>query len=111
MFIVIRGPEKEVSSKEWNVSGKVTFLWGRKGSLELKTSLVRSRQFQMDWLKITSLGEAETAIRSGIKSWFADVDLAQVTPFGVCCLFFNMRKDFPGHKVDSKHLATPTGAA
>lgn len=37
---------------------------------------------------ITFLGEAETAVRLGIKSQFGAVGLAQVTPFGASCLFF-----------------------
>lgn len=33
-------------------------------------------KFQIDWLNITFLGEAETIVRSGIKFWFADVELS-----------------------------------
>lgn len=35
-----------------------------------------TRQFQIDWLKVTFLGEAETAVRLGIRYWFADVGLS-----------------------------------
>ena len=47
------------------------------------------RKSQTDWFKIPFLGGAETALRLGIKSWFAGWGLARVTPFWACCLFFN----------------------
>ena len=37
------------------------------------TSLVLAGKFQTRLVKITFLGEAETAVRLGIKSWFVDV--------------------------------------
>lgn len=37
------------------------------------TSLSLTRSFQIDWLKVTFLGEVETVTRLGIKSWFIDV--------------------------------------
>lgn len=46
--------------------------WGRLGSIRQMASLVLTRQLQPDRLKVTYLGEAETTIRLGIKSWFAD---------------------------------------
>ena len=33
-------------------------------------------KFYTDWLKVTFQGEAETSVRLGIKSWFADVGLS-----------------------------------
>ena len=45
--------------------------WGRLESIRQMASLVLTRQLQPDRLKVTYLGEAETAIRLGIKSWFA----------------------------------------
>lgn len=60
------------------------------GSIRQMTSLVPTRLFQMDWLKVVFLEEAETAIRLDIKSQFADVKLAQVTPFWVCCRLFHL---------------------
>lgn len=48
------------------------------------TSLVLNRKFQTDWFKIPFLGEAETACGLVIKSRRS---LAEVTPFGACCLF------------------------
>ena len=50
-------------------------------SIRQITSLVLTRYFQIDWLKITLPGEAEIAIWLCIKSWFTDGGLAQVTPF------------------------------
>ena len=35
-----------------------------------------ARKFQTNWLKVTVLGKAETAIRLDIKSWFVDVGLS-----------------------------------
>lgn len=38
--------------------------------------LLLTRQVQIDWFKLTVLGEVETAIRLGMKSWFAYVRLS-----------------------------------
>ena len=35
-----------------------------------------TKKFQIVWLKVTFLGEVETAVRLGVKSWFADVELS-----------------------------------
>lgn len=43
------------------------------GSMKEITSLSLTRSFQIDWLKVTFLGEVETVTRLGIKSWFIDV--------------------------------------
>lgn len=52
--------DKEVTSKEWLVSGKVTFLLGgRQGS----PALVLTKPFQIAWFKSPLPGEAATAIR------------------------------------------------
>ena len=40
-----------------------SFFGGWKGSIEGITTLLLTRKFQIDWFKITFLGEAETAIR------------------------------------------------
>ena len=53
-----------------------TSFGGWKGFLEQITSLVLTRLFQIDWLKVTFLAEGETAVRLGIKSWFADMGLS-----------------------------------
>lgn len=53
----------EVSSKEWTVSGKVTFLWGRQGSVRQIASPVPTRSCQMVWFKTPLPGEVETAIK------------------------------------------------
>ena len=39
-------------------------------------------------VKIPILGKVEITVRFGIKSWFGDMGLAQVTPFWTCCFFF-----------------------
>ena len=45
--------------------------------------LTGAKQKIPDWLvKITFLGKAETTTKLGIKSWFSDKGLGQVTPFG-----------------------------
>ena len=59
-----------------------------KGLIRQIPSLVLTREFQISW-KILLLGEVETIIKIGIKSWFGDSGLAQVTPFWACSLFFN----------------------
>lgn len=83
-----RGWEKEVTSKEWIVSGKVIFLWWMAGVCQLDY-LTSADQVSPDWLvKITFLAEAETTVRLGIKSQFCDVGLAEVTPFGAYFFFF-----------------------
>ena len=52
------------------------FLWGIKGVYQAGTSLVLTKKFQIVRLKVTFLGEVETAVRLGVKSWFADVGLS-----------------------------------
>lgn len=42
--------------------------WGRQKSVWQTTSLMLAGKFQTDWLKVTFLGWAETAISLGIKS-------------------------------------------
>lgn len=97
MFIVIGGRKRKFLAKSRMFQGKSSSWGGRKRSLKPITSLVLPGNSR-GLAKVTSPGEVRTTVRLGIKSWFADVDLAQVTPFGVCCLFFNKRKAFPGIK-------------
>ena len=94
MFIVIGGRKRKFLAKSRMFQGKSSSWGGRKRSLKLITSLVLPGNSR-GLAKVTSPGEVRTTVRLGIKSWFAD---AQVTPFGVCCLFFNKRKAFPGIK-------------
>ena len=49
------------------------YLGGQWRSIRQISLLVLTRKFQTDWLKVTFLGEVETAIRLGIQSSFADV--------------------------------------
>lgn len=57
-----KGWEKDISSKDWVVSGKVTFLWeGRVLSGGLPNCADR---LITDWLKVTFLGETETTINT-----------------------------------------------
>lgn len=60
-----------------NISSNVNF---HRVSLTKLVSLVLIRLFQMKWFV--------TAVRSGVKSWFATCGLTQVTPFWSCCLIF-----------------------
>ena len=80
--------QEETLSIACIVSGKVTFLWRTAGVCPYY--LINIHQVIPAWggQRVTSLGGAETAIRSGIKFWLADMDLAQVTPFwGLLFLF------------------------
>ena len=43
-------------------------------------------------VKILFLGEVETVVKLGIKSWFDYVGLPQIVTFWVCCLFFKNRR-------------------
>lgn len=45
------------------VSDKVFFLWGKVGICQQFTSLVLMREFQIDWFKVTFLGNTKIAIR------------------------------------------------
>lgn len=44
-----RGQKKEISGKEWVVSGEVPFLWGKMWSVRQMTSLSPTRRSQTDW--------------------------------------------------------------
>ena len=66
-------------------------LGDEKGSTCQITSLVLTRKSQTG-IEMTFLGDIETAIRLGIKFRLGNVGLAQVIPFGACCLFFNRTK-------------------
>lgn len=80
-----KGVWKWHASKEWIISGKITFLGGQERSVGQNNSLEQTSQFQIHWLKVIFLGEAETTIRlSIIKYWFAGKGLSQVTPLGAC---------------------------
>lgn len=67
----------------------LSFFGGQKGSVRWVTSLLLTRWFQIDWSQVTFLGKVETAIRSVITSWFADVVLS-TSDFilGLLSLFF-----------------------
>lgn len=47
---------------------------------------------------------AKTALRLGIKSWFAMWVLAQVTPFWACCLLFNNSHEHEEQRFLQKHV-------
>ena len=51
-------------------------LWDIKGSIRQITSLLLTREFQIDEFEIMFLGEVEIVIRLAIKSWFADAGLS-----------------------------------
>lgn len=46
---------------------------GREGCLGQMTSLALTRKFQINGLRVPFLGEADSAIRLGLPSWFADM--------------------------------------
>ena len=76
-FMCRRRQDMEIISKEWIISGRVTFLW-RMARVYLTDYLTSSDQEIPPWLiKITFLGEAETVIKIGVKYWFGDVALAK----------------------------------
>lgn len=75
-FIDRRGRDKDISSEEWIVSGKFTSCGGREGSVMQIMSLVLTRQFQVHWLTVAFLGEVESTVMLGIKSWFAHMGLS-----------------------------------
>lgn len=56
------------------------------GDLKQITLGVLARKFQTDSFEISPLGEAETAVRLGIKFCWG---LAKVTPFGGLLFFLN----------------------
>lgn len=73
------------------------------------TSLGLISKFQTDWLKIPLLGEAETTVSLGIKSWlgFSRSDFIWVLLFILDSTFFDVwyrkvcgRQTFEGGKLD-----------
>ena len=75
--------------KGWKLLAKSRSLWqGTLGDSRIyqKGYLTCANQVISDWLKIPLL-ERLKLIKLGIKSWLGDVDLAEMTPFGTCCLF------------------------
>lgn len=86
------GRKKEISSKEWFVSGKVTFpiRGGWKRSIRWFTPLVLTSDSR---LTVSLLEEAETAVTFGIKSWLAYVGLSKSDFIWACCLLFNKGKN------------------
>lgn len=68
-----------------------------------------TRKFWIDWLRLHTWGEAETAPSLDIKSWFNDVGLTQVTPFEAHRLFFlttlsSYRQNFKGTNISKYNL-------
>lgn len=55
--------------KEWIIFGRVTLLEAG-GFIRQITSLALTRKIKTYRVKITFLGEAETAVSLGIKSWW-----------------------------------------
>lgn len=67
------------------------FLWWKERVL-LTDYLTGAQQKITDWLmKMTFLGEAETAVGSNIKARFCIMGFWQVTPFWPCDFLFNNR--------------------
>lgn len=61
-----RRQKKTFLTKSRLFQARPPFFGGRRASIMQITSLVLIRTFQINWLKVTFLGEVETAI----KSWF-----------------------------------------
>lgn len=78
--------KKEVSSKDWIISGKFIYLWKTEGVYQTDYLTIIDQVMQINWLKITFLGEATTAIRLGTKSWFADWGPSTSDSLGIYCL-------------------------
>ena len=49
-----KGADKEVTRKEWIVSGQATSFGGWQASIRQITSLVLTRKFPTDWLRLRS---------------------------------------------------------
>lgn len=64
--------KEDVSSEGWIISGKFIYLWKTEGVCQTDCLTSIDQLMQINWLKITFLGEAKTAVRLGMKSWFAD---------------------------------------
>ena len=55
------------------------------------TSLVLTRKFKTNWLKVTFLDGAENAVRLSIKTWFTDTELSTADSiWGLLFLFNNI---------------------
>lgn len=78
--------KKEVSSKGWIISGKFIYLWKTEGVYQTDYLTINNQVMQINWLKITFLGEATTAIRLGTKSSFADWGPSTSDSLGIYCL-------------------------
>lgn len=68
------------------------FLWGME-RVYVADHLITADRNILDWpVKTTFLEKVESKIKLGIKLWFGDMGLAQVTPFGSYYFFFNTLK-------------------
>lgn len=90
LFIGSRKGDKEIAGTEWIVLGKVTLLWTSTGICQVDYLTGANQNILDSLIKLPFLGETQTSIKLGINSQFSDVGFAQVTPFWVCCFFFNM---------------------
>ena len=70
--------------QEGTRSGLINLIFLRgKGRVCVADYLIEAIQKVPNWLaKTTFLEEVERVIRLGMKTWFGDVSLAQVIPFG-----------------------------
>lgn len=74
------------------ICGKIILTGGTTGVYQADY-FVSTDQLTPDWpVKILFLGEVETLVKLGIKSWFDCVGLPQIVTFWVCCLFFKNRR-------------------
>ena len=83
------GRERKLITKSGLFGAKLPSFNRLQGSIRQVTWLVLTLVVP-DWVaKVLVWGEVETVIKLDTKSQFGYVGLAQVTPFGACCLFFN----------------------
>lgn len=74
------------------ICGKIILTGGTTGVYQADY-FISTDQLTPDWpVKILFLGEVETLVKLGIKSWFDCVGLPQIVTFWVCCLFFKNRR-------------------
>ena len=80
--------QKESETRKEQITSLFFVEWN--ASVRWIVFLLLTRKFQIDWFKITFLGEIDTAVRLGIKSWLADMRLSTSDSIlGLLSLFFN----------------------
>ena len=81
------GGTKRLLAKSRLFGTRSSSFGGPLGSVTQVTSLVLTRWFHTDWLRLDSWESLK--LQLGIESRFGDVGWAHMTPFWAYCLFFN----------------------